>query len=1519
MGQVKGKFVVSRSVTETLKDSELQRLDLGNKNVYLPHFDLVDVTHYKNITWLNLPNNFLYEFPVSLCSLHTLKSLRLGGNAISHIPEQISQLTNLKNLDLSKNELYELTDSLFHITSLTDINVHWNCIALISPEISRLQNLKMLSCSLNHLVALPSLQGCIRLETLDLAHNRIVELPESFGHLVSLQSLNLAANRLDGHIHNTSVFQGLTKLLILDLSHNSLASLPLEIAYLVSMTRFKVQKNKLRVLPETICHMTNLVEVDFSFNELTTIPAGFGALTKLQNLYLYENKFEVLHDCLGQLVSLKECLVSLNQLTRIPDSLFSLPLLNNLHFSNNQIKQFLGAPTGLQSNSNSASDGEIIANVSSLQELNCQDNKVETLPQHLSSMLSLRKLVATSNRLSTFPELHDNLTKLQVLELGHNRYREFPESICHVSSLVQLQILANSIHAIPPSIGKLNKLVKLNLSYNQLSSLPSEFTALSLLTELYLSGNLLASIPEVIFQIPTISLLFLNNNSIDYVSPHISSLSNLQALSLNNNLISILPPEIGLCTTLKELDLSHNELMELPNEFAGLVALTDFDCSGNMLICLPPGFEENCVDMHQLKISHNNLVQIPKFAKSIKKIEDSAATGGDALVAKSLLETEDSTTDKHVPFVSCTGNPHIMDWYYISGEKNEKLRALFLKKAKKIEFEICNTTEHADKSRGDDDDVSGQHVNPALHKDKGAAADTTSSPNGTASQVSPMTGNNSPNVLVVPNATSNSPNPGSSVSSSGTNTPTLVTVTVVKVTPKSLGGGSGACPKEEETNTSSTTAVKPEKKKKFRVNLTDALFYRTFVGWSEIRGKRPTQEDTICIDTAFRGNPERVVLGVFDGHGGEKSSELISKKIISTLIKYLDLCETKTQAELNEFNMTELLFPTVPNRSCINNQKREHMHNAEVANVTVSTKEGKNNRKSNRSHSVSQKPQAKFRLTEGEYSWVLNSVFEGLHQKITEKKYTDGAATLLMVVEHDNRRLIVANSGDVRAVIARGDLAIPITTDHKPEDPQEKLRIYHLGGFVSETSRVDGILSLSRAIGDNYLQPHVTFRPDVYIVDIKPSDRFVIIACDGLWDVMTNEQAVAIASSYHTAAEAAAALVDIAFGLGSADNISVIVYRLDQVPIDKLKLSEKSKTCLNTRAMLKKEEFHTNDENISLFRRLGAKSRSLTVDSHSDHRSSILSSQHHMLHHHHHTHSGGGASTSGAEETSKEVKRVEGRKPLYKRDKKDKQDKNPLMFEKVGDTPEKEKPTDKEKEKSLIKFKFSLIESGGQSDKGTLTTPHSGKDSSGHAAMKDSSSTGHIASAKDTGRRGDGARDSPSSPMRSPEQSPERVNALNLDTDRLTKEKTGREITDSRSDLNRESRSPRQRGNDSENKDDRRDDATEKEQQQREQHSKKSVPTEVKVEKTEKSTKSADGAIGRKKASSDGSDKGSSDRDKHKERKEKRKAEKEREKEHRVASQTGSSQSLSVHHSSSTPTTTTELSSGDERSPSDVS
>ena len=113
-------------------------------------------------------------------------------------------------------------------------------------------------------------------------------------------------------------------------------------------------------------------------------------------------------------------------------------------------------------------------------------------------------------------------------------------------------------------------------------------------------------------------------------------------------------------------------------------------------------------------------------------------------------------------------------------------------------------------------------------------------------------------------------------------------------------------------------------------------------------------------------------------------------------------------------------------------------------------------------------------------------------------------------------QLIVANAGDSRCVLCRSGEASALSRDHKPTDPDEHARIAAAGGFVTE-GRVNGSLNLSRALGDmEYKQRRdlpaeaqaVTALPEILATEIHDCDEFIILACDGIWDVMTNQQAV---------------------------------------------------------------------------------------------------------------------------------------------------------------------------------------------------------------------------------------------------------------------------------------------------------------------------------------------------------------------------------------------------------------------------
>uniref|UniRef100_A0A7S4UBM0 PPM-type phosphatase domain-containing protein n=1 Tax=Alexandrium monilatum TaxID=311494 RepID=A0A7S4UBM0_9DINO len=120
--------------------------------------------------------------------------------------------------------------------------------------------------------------------------------------------------------------------------------------------------------------------------------------------------------------------------------------------------------------------------------------------------------------------------------------------------------------------------------------------------------------------------------------------------------------------------------------------------------------------------------------------------------------------------------------------------------------------------------------------------------------------------------------------------------------------------------------------------------------------------------------------------------------------------------------------------------------------------------------------------------------------------------------------IVVANAGDSRAVLCRSGRAIDMSEDHKPNLPGECARIENAGGCIVNQRfgphvlhRVNGDLSLSRSIGDlrfkqnAHLAPEhqmVCSTPDIRFFRRQVNDEFMVIACDGIWDVLSSQQVV---------------------------------------------------------------------------------------------------------------------------------------------------------------------------------------------------------------------------------------------------------------------------------------------------------------------------------------------------------------------------------------------------------------------------
>ena len=121
--------------------------------------------------------------------------------------------------------------------------------------------------------------------------------------------------------------------------------------------------------------------------------------------------------------------------------------------------------------------------------------------------------------------------------------------------------------------------------------------------------------------------------------------------------------------------------------------------------------------------------------------------------------------------------------------------------------------------------------------------------------------------------------------------------------------------------------------------------------------------------------------------------------------------------------------------------------------------------------------------------------------KLCDMTNSDDGTTAMAMVTTDTK-LTVANAGDCRAVLVRqSGEPVALSSDHKPNRPDERKRIIDLGGRVVLWGvwRVEGVLAVSRAIGDRALKAYVTPEPEIREWDRTDNDQFVVLASDGVW------------------------------------------------------------------------------------------------------------------------------------------------------------------------------------------------------------------------------------------------------------------------------------------------------------------------------------------------------------------------------------------------------------------------------------
>lgn len=267
------------------------------------------------------------------------------------------------------------------------------------------------------------------------------------------------------------------------------------------------------------------------------------------------------------------------------------------------------------------------------------------------------------------------------------------------------------------------------------------------------------------------------------------------------------------------------------------------------------------------------------------------------------------------------------------------------------------------------------------------------------------------------------------------------------------------------------------------------------VGEAAVQGMRKTMEDETSINNSFTVKTNPYVHGplsfyaVYDGHAGRGAALYARKKVLPCLLRELKARVSPPEALVNAFQITD----------------------------------------------------------------------------DTVQMDGSGCTACAVIVERQTKRIWAANAGDSRAILCRGRQGVPLTVDQKPGDAYEKKRITDLGGnvklypfgvwrVVHYDVRCPLALAVARSLGDNHFNPNnkdiISGKPQITESIVTTKDQFLVVACDGLWDVFTDNEVAALLQRERllrpkTSCETLAKLLTTtALKRRSMDNVSVIVTEL---------------------------------------------------------------------------------------------------------------------------------------------------------------------------------------------------------------------------------------------------------------------------------------------------------------------------------------------------------------------------------------
>ena len=891
----------------------------------------------------------------------------------------------------------------------------------------------------------------------------------------------------------------LTQLQSLRLVSNALVALPAELACCRALTALALDGNGLRALPECVCALPALRDLDVSRNALAALPPALGRATGLTALACSTNALRTLPRALAALTALRTLDLAHNRLARVPSALAALTALETLLLSGNALASFT-IPTSVDDDDDGEHDEQAEQEQAEQEQEEEEEEEEEEEQEKEEEPL---RMAATWPRLSK-------------LDLRGNGLRALPAALCAHTALAQLLLDGNALRALPRGLGALTALSDLALSHNALRALPRGLAACTALRRLVADHNALRTLDGALAGAAHAALVELDvrANALTALPAAFAALPRACVVHLGGNRLAALP---ALPPAAADVFCNANQLRALPDSLfapptngssgsgSSVPRVARLNCSANAIAALPPAVAAWAPTLTALDLAANALRTLPPELGALTALTTlSVAANRLAALPGAALARLRALQHLHCGYNALTDLPAALATLPALHTVHAPGNRLAAWPAALRAHPALRTLGLANNRIAR---VDGPLALPALREldlSHNALADDA----GTAALAALTALTALTSLDLAQNALARAP------------------LAAVRAMPHlaalDLSGNrlAGAVPPEllglrtlARLNLS-CNYLSPAP------SAADSMETSMSLVPPCLQLARSTAPDAPLV--RVDGNAELDRLLVLPAPGGVQARVGGDSAAPRVVAGWAETCGRRPE-------MQDAMV-VVPEYQGLDRQHLAAVYDGHSGAATSAL--------------LARRVPAVLAAALHQHAprAALRECYRALHADATQRALADGAAALTVLVRGST--LYAASTGDSRAVLCRAGRAVALTHDHKPTDPAERARIRRCGGFVADNGRVNGILAVSRAIGDSALQPCVTWEPELVARPLHPrDDEFAVLACDGVWDVLTSAQAVALVRAVRDPGRAACILRDYAHFLGSTDNISVIVLR----------------------------------------------------------------------------------------------------------------------------------------------------------------------------------------------------------------------------------------------------------------------------------------------------------------------------------------------------------------------------------------